>query len=90
MMVLGQLLQSPSGTIAMIFSFFPPSAPMAMMARLTIPPGIPLWQPIVSLVLLVVTTVLIVWCAGRIFRVGILMQGQGAKLGEMMRWVVRG
>jgi ABC-2 type transport system permease protein len=90
MMVLGQLLQSPSGTISTIFSFFPPSAPMAMMARLTIPPGIPLWQPITSLVLLVMTTVLIVWCAGRIFRVGILMQGQGAKLGEMMKWVVSG
>jgi len=90
MMVLGPILQSPSGMIATAFSYFPPSAPMIMMARLTIPPGIPSWQPIVSLVLAVITTVLIVWCAGRIFRVGILMQGQGAKLGEMMRWIVRG
>jgi hypothetical protein len=37
-----------------------------------------------------VTTVCLVWAAGRIFRVGILMQGQGAKITDMAKWVVRG
>jgi ABC-2 type transport system permease protein len=36
------------------------------------------------------TTLLLVWAAGRIFRVGILMQGKGANLAEMMKWVFRG
>jgi hypothetical protein len=31
-----------------------------------------------------------VYAAGRIFRVGILMQGKGASLGQMVRWVFRG
>jgi ABC-2 type transport system permease protein len=31
---------------------------------------------------------LAVWVGGRIFRVGILMQGKSPKLGEMLRWAV--
>jgi ABC-2 type transport system permease protein len=41
-------------------------------------------------VLVLLTTLLFVWAAGRIFRVGILMQGKGANLAEMMKWVFRG
>ena len=33
------------------------------------------------------TTVALVWAAGRIFRVGILMQGQGANYAELARWI---
>ena len=36
------------------------------------------------------TTLLCVWAAGRVFRVGLLMQGKGARLGEVARWVFRG
>jgi hypothetical protein len=31
-----------------------------------------------------------VWAAGRIFRVGFLMQGKGVKLSDLARWVVSG
>jgi ABC-type Na+ efflux pump permease subunit len=90
MFILESLLRDPSGIIATIGSFFPTSAPMVTIARIAIPPGIPLWQTLLSALVTVLTTVAVVWAAGRIFRVGILMQGQGAKVGEMLKWVVRG
>jgi hypothetical protein len=48
------------------------------------------WEPVVGAGLVLAFTALCVWAAGRIFRVGILMQGKGARLGEMLKWAVRG
>jgi ABC-2 type transport system permease protein len=90
MFVLGSVLQEPNSIVATSLSFFPFATPMLMIVRLSIPPGIPLWQPLAGVALVLATTLLCVWAAGRIFRIGILMQGKGAKLGEMMRWVFRG
>ena len=63
---------------------------MVMIGRLAVPPGIPWWQPALGVLLLLATTAGFVYAAGRIFRVGLLMQGQGAKFTELARWVVRG
>ena len=63
---------------------------MLMLARQAVPPGVPVWQPVVGVVIVLLTTVVCVWAAGRIFRVGILMQGKGARVGELARWVFRG
>jgi ABC-2 type transport system permease protein len=90
MFVLGPVLQNPSGVMGVAMSFFPLSAPMVMVMRLTIPPGVPVWQPILSAVITLATTVVCVWAAGRIFRVGILIQGKGANYAAVMKWVLRG
>jgi ABC-2 type transport system permease protein len=90
MFALGPVLQNPSGPLGTAMSFFPLSAPMVMVLRLTIPPGVPAWQPIVAAVLTLATTIGCVWMAGRIFRVGILMQGKGANYAAVLRWIIRG
>jgi ABC-2 type transport system permease protein len=84
------VIQEPNSGFSIGLSFFPFATPMLMLARQAVPPGIPVWQPVAGVAAVLATTVLCVYAAGRIFRVGILMQGKGAKLGEMLRWVFRG
>src|SRR5262249_23188454 len=90
MFFLAPVLQEPNSAFAEGISFFPPSTPMLMIARQAVPPGIPWWQPFVGAALALATTIVIVWVAGRIFRVGLLLQGKGARLGEIAKWVIRG
>ena len=90
MFVLGPMLQNPSGALGLALSFFPLSAPTVMIMRITIPPGVSSWQPIVAAAITLLTTTALVWAAGRIFRVGILMQGKGANYAAVLRWIFRG
>jgi ABC-2 type transport system permease protein len=90
MFVLRIVLQEPNSTVATAMSFFPFATPMLMIARQAVPPGIAWWQPALGAVGVLATTLVCVYAAGRIFRVGLLMQGKGARLGEMVRWVFRG
>lgn len=90
MFVWTNVVREPTSSFSLIVSLFPPATPMLMLMRQAVPPGVPLWQPLVGVAGVLLATVFCVFAAGRIFRVGILMQGKGAKIGEMMRWVLRG
>jgi ABC-type Na+ efflux pump permease subunit len=90
MFILGNVMQEPNGPLATGLSFFPFSTPMLMIVRQAVPPGLPWWQPVLGMALVLATTTLCVYVAGRIFRVGLLMQGKGARVGDLVRWVIRG
>lgn len=90
MFVLGNVIREPNSAVVTGLSFFPFATPSLMIARQGMPPGVPWWQPAVGAAGMLVTTLICVWMAGRIFRVGILLMGKGAGLGEMARWVFRG
>jgi ABC-type Na+ efflux pump permease subunit len=90
MFLLGSVLQEPNSAVAMGLSFFPFATPMLMIMRQSVPPGVDNWQPVVGVALVLATTLACVWAAGRVFRVGILMQGKGARPAELLRWVFRG
>lgn len=87
---LTNLITEPDGVVATALSFFPFATPTLMTARLAIPPGTPWWHPVVGIIGVLATTLLCVWIASRIFRVGLLMQGKGATFGEIVKWVIRG
>jgi ABC-2 type transport system permease protein len=82
--------KEPTSTFSTVTSFIPTATPMLMIIRIAVPPGIPWWQPALGLVLMLITTVVCLYLAGRIFRVGILMQGKGASIRDLARWIVRG
>jgi ABC-type Na+ efflux pump permease subunit len=87
--LIAPILSNPDGTLARVASFFPPCTPMLMLARLALSANIGWWEPILGTLLVLAFTLLCVWIAGRIFRVGILVQGKGATLAEMATWVFR-
>ena len=84
------IVRDPLGGLATGLSFFPPATPTAMVLRMATGQAIPVWQPILGLVLTVATTIFIVFVAARIFRVGILWQGKTPKLSEILRWATTG
>jgi len=78
-------IESPDGPMALWCSLIPFTSPVVMMVRL--PQGVPLWQLILSLLILYLTTALIIWIAGRIYRRGILHYGQKASLRTLLHWL---
>lgn len=74
----------PDGSLPTILSLIPLTSPVAMSMRLAVS-TVPEWQIIVSLALLAVTVVAVMWAAGRIFRVQILLAGQMPKLKDIPR-----
>ena len=81
------VIRNPDSNIAMGMSFVPTMTPFAMMLRMAMPPGPPMWQAALSVVVLIATTGLTVWAGARIFRVGILMQGKAPTLPELLKWI---
>lgn len=80
-------LRAPDSTLAIGMSLFPTMAPFTMLLRMAVPPGVPLWQVLTSVILLMAGTGAMVWAASRVFRIGILMQGKAPNLPELLRWI---
>jgi ABC-2 type transport system permease protein len=89
MFLLTNVIRDPNSPVVIAVSFFPFATPMLMVARQAVPPGVATWQPVLGVAGVLGMTLLCVWAAGRIFRVGLLMQGKGATVGEIGRWVFR-
>ena len=81
------ILNAPDSSVSVALSLFPTAAPFLMLLRIMIPPGPPMWQVGLAVVLAALTTLGAVYAAGKIFRTGLLMQGKAATFGEMWKWV---
>lgn len=77
--------QNPDGPLAFWCSMIPFTSPIVMMVRL--PFGVPSWQIVLSLGILLFSFIGSTWIAGRIYRTGILMYGKKTSFKEMLKWV---
>ena len=87
MFVLLPVIESPSSPLSVGMSLFPPATPLVMLLRVALHPTAPTWQVALAAALTLLTTAACVWAAGRVFRVGLLMQGKSASLAQMARWI---
>ena len=84
-MVLFPIAKNPEGPVAFWFSIIPLTSPVAMMAR--IPYGIPTWELLLSMFLLVLTTIGAIAAAAKIYRIGLLMYGKKVNIKELIKWL---
>ena len=85
--IMTQAINQPDSKLAIFGSLFPLTSPIVMMGRISY--GVPLWQMLTSMLLLVIGFLGTTWLAARIYRTGILMYGKKPKLKEMIRWAFR-
>ena len=79
------IVNNPDGSLSVWLSMIPFTSPISMMVR--IPFGVPIWQVVLSAVLLAGTFVLMTWLAAKIYRTGILMYGKKLSYKEIFKWL---
>ena len=79
------IMNNPDGPLAFWLSIIPFTSPVAMIAR--IPFGVPYWQIALSFFLLLATTLLMIFLAAKIYRIGILLYGNKATAKELIKWI---
>jgi len=80
------IIRNPDSTLAVVLSLIPFFTPIIMFLRISLGAA-PLWQVLLSIIITLGTTAGLVWLAGRIFRVGILMYGKRPTLPEVVKWI---
>ncbi|MFV0378429.1 MAG: ABC transporter permease [Mangrovibacterium sp.] len=83
--ILFPVVKNPEGALAFWTSMIPFTSPIIMMVR--VPFGVPVWQLLLSMSILVVSIVGVIWVAGKIYRTGILMYGKKASFKEIIKWL---
>jgi ABC-2 type transport system permease protein len=78
-------MDNPNSGIAVFGSMFPLFSPIVMPARLAFDP--PLWEVLLSMVILIGSAVFFVWLSGRIYRIGIFMYGKKVTFKEIGKWL---
>ena len=79
------IMNNPEGPLGFWLSIIPFTSPVAMIAR--IPFGVPAWQIALSIFLLIISTLLMIYIAAKVYRVGILMYGKKASAKEIWKWI---
>jgi ABC-2 type transport system permease protein len=77
--------RDPHGTVATILTWIPLYTPFTMMNRAAADP--PLMELIGATLLMLATAMLLLWSAGRIFRMAMLRSGNRPRFAEVVQWI---
>ena len=77
--------RAPESSIVWWGSMIPFTSPIVMLARL--PFGVPMWELILSIGLLILTFILVAWASAKIYKVGILMYGKKSTFKDLWKWL---
>ena len=77
-----QIMFNPNGTLAVVMSMFPLTAPIALPLRAGFT-DIPVWQTALTIGLLFFLAILSLWMAGKVFQIGMLRYGKKVSLKEI-------
>jgi ABC-2 type transport system permease protein len=80
------VIRSPNSSFAFWVSMVPFFSPITMIVRIVAQTP-PFWQIALSFGIGLVTMILLLWLASRIYRIGMLMYGKKATIPEVIRWV---
>ena len=86
MMIFGLVMSNPNSTSSIVLSMVPFFAPTLMMLRIAVI-NPPVWQVILSMVIMLATIAGLLWLSAKIYRVGILMYGKRPSIAELGRWL---
>lgn len=77
----------PDSALSVWASIIPFTSPMVMLARIPFDGGVPTWELLTSIGLLLITFILAAYLSAKIYRVGILMYGKKASWKDLMKWI---
>lgn len=78
-------MENPDGPLAFWCSMIPFTSPIVMMVR--VPFEVPLWEILLSIGFLYISSIGFTWFSAKIYRVGILMYGKKPSIKEMSKWL---
>ncbi len=76
---------APDSPIVWWGSMIPFTSPIVMLAR--VPFGVPMWELVLSIVLLIGTFIACAWVSAKIYRIGILMFGKKTTFKDLWKWL---
>ncbi len=77
--------RAPDSPIVFWCSMIPFTSPIVMLAR--IPFGVPTWELVLSIAILVLSVVAVAWISAKIYKVGILMYGKKSSFKDLWKWL---
>ena len=80
------ILAAPNGAFARVLSYFPLTAPVTIMLRVSAAP-VPAWDIALAGGILAVSLLLFVRLAAKLFRLGSLLYGKRPSVVEIIRWL---